>query len=310
MLLDFVSRTTDSLITLCHSPVTVCLALGFYVFMGEKVFETIRDRLDIRPNSVGLKSFVLAHNIVLVAFSAIVFVNVLPIWKNYLTANGFRGLHCNADFWKESTDLWYWANVFYVSKYYEFIDSWILVLKGKKPSFLQVYHHTGIVVCMYLGCSTGSNWLVWVTLLNSFVHSLMYTYYAAATLGYRSSYAKYLTQAQMAQFIVGCLVSSSIYWFKECRPTVKYGPLFITHSYAVGLIVLFGHMYKNKYKKDDKDGPGRDEQGKGVNEIGDSEANKMGIDLNVSHMKSNLSNTKKESMVNRQDNRRVEVSGG
>ena len=59
---------------------------------------------------------------------------------------GWVDLHCDNVSFFDNTDFGWWANVFYISKYYEFIDSWILVLKGKTPSTLQVYHHTGIAI--------------------------------------------------------------------------------------------------------------------------------------------------------------------
>ncbi len=39
---------------------------------------------------------------------------------------------------------------------------------------VQVYHHTGIVIAMYLATTARANWLVHVVCLNSFIHTLMY----------------------------------------------------------------------------------------------------------------------------------------
>ena len=51
----------------------------------------------------------------------------------------------------------------------------ILILKGKQASFLQVYHHTGIAFIMWAAVCSQSAWLQAVTLLNSVIHTLMYT---------------------------------------------------------------------------------------------------------------------------------------
>jgi GNS1/SUR4 family len=58
---------------------------------------------------------------------------------------GFMATYCDQDgtFWNEG-GLGAWATAFYISKYYEFVDTWILIFKGKDASFLQVYHHAGI----------------------------------------------------------------------------------------------------------------------------------------------------------------------
>jgi hypothetical protein len=45
--------------------------------------------------------------------------------------------------------------------------------RGKDASFLQVYHHTGIAIAMFFGCTYECNWLIWVVALNSFIHTLM-----------------------------------------------------------------------------------------------------------------------------------------
>ena len=56
---------------------------------------------------------------------------------------------------------------FYPSKFYEFAYTWLLVLKNKLPSFLQKYHHAGIVITMWAGVATSSNWLVWPSISTS-----------------------------------------------------------------------------------------------------------------------------------------------
>lgn len=40
---------------------------------------------------------------------------------------------------------------FYLSKYYEFIDTIIILLKGKQSSTLQTYHHMGACGCLFVG---------------------------------------------------------------------------------------------------------------------------------------------------------------
>ena len=57
---------------------------------------------------------------------------------------------------------------------------------------------------------------MWVTVLNSFIHALMYTYFSAATLGYRSPLAQALTTAQLTQFMIGIVLSSTCYFYKGC----------------------------------------------------------------------------------------------
>lgn len=96
------------------------------------------------------QKIVFLHNLSLALFSFVVMIHSIPIVLTHYQGNGFMAIYCDLDgkLWKDS-NLGAWATIFYISKYYEFIDTWILVLKGKKASFLQTYHHSGIVLTMY-----------------------------------------------------------------------------------------------------------------------------------------------------------------
>ena len=41
--------------------------------------------------------------------------------------------------------------IFYLSKFYEVLDTAIILAKGKKSSTLQTYHHAGAMMCMWAG---------------------------------------------------------------------------------------------------------------------------------------------------------------
>ena len=55
----------------------------------------------------------------------------------------------------------------------EFIDTYVLILKGKEPSLLQLYHHAGIAITMWGSTVTNAAWIAWVVVMNSTVHTLM-----------------------------------------------------------------------------------------------------------------------------------------
>jgi hypothetical protein len=40
---------------------------------------------------------------------------------------------------------------FYLSKFYEVVDTAVILLKGRKSSLLQTYHHAGAMICMWAG---------------------------------------------------------------------------------------------------------------------------------------------------------------
>ncbi|GMI31968.1 hypothetical protein TrCOL_g13261 [Triparma columacea] len=240
---DF-SKLTD--FSTYHEQSFVALALFFYLAISKKATAKFRDLVGLDPKSPFLKAFVFLHNAALAVFSLVVFLKSTPLVVSHYAANGWESLHCSSAFWNEGFG--FWANIFYISKYYEFVDSWILILKGKECSFLQVYHHTGIAIAMWLGTRSEANWLLWVAVLNSFIHTLMYTYFSAATLGYRSPLAQALTTAQLTQFMIGLCGASSGYFYKGCMNESQRFSLIFIQVYAIGLIYLFYEMYKAKYK--------------------------------------------------------------
>lgn len=67
--------------------------------------------------------------------------------------------------WNEGLAFWGW--LFYISKYYEIIDTLIILAKGKRSSTLQTYHHAGALLSMWAGMRYMSP-PIWVfVLLNS-----------------------------------------------------------------------------------------------------------------------------------------------
>ena len=73
--------------------------------------------------------------------------------------------------WNEG--LAYYGWLFYVSKFYEVLDTMIILAKGKKSSFLQTYHHAGAMMCMWAGMRYMSPPIWMFVLINSFIHALM-----------------------------------------------------------------------------------------------------------------------------------------
>ena len=128
------------------------------------------------------------------------------------------------------------------------------MFKGKDPSFLQIYHHTGIAFCMWVGVLSQSSWLIAVVLLNSIIHTLMYTYFLIKTISPKTQIksAKYLTQAQIGQFFTGIIYSAGVLFLgEECDTQSSRFGLGCLQVYGYGLIALFVAFSKRKYKKKD-----------------------------------------------------------
>ncbi|KAJ3498664.1 hypothetical protein NLG97_g953 [Lecanicillium saksenae] len=118
--------------------------------------------------------------------------------------------------WNEG--LAYYGWIFYMSKFYEVLDTFIIIAKGKPSSTLQTYHHAGAMLSMWAGMRYMSAPIWLFVLFNSFIHALMYTYYTATTLSTRVPVLvkRTLTTMQISQFIVGAslaMLNSFIYYY-------------------------------------------------------------------------------------------------
>ncbi|KOS18534.1 Elongation of very long chain fatty acids protein 3 [Escovopsis weberi] len=120
-----------------------------------------------------------------------------------LEANGLPSSTQMGRMWNEG--LAYYGWIFYLSKFYEVLDTFIILAKGKYSSTLQTYHHAGAMLCMWAGIRYMSV-PIWVfCTFNSFIHALMYTYYTLSAFNVKVPMIlkRSLTSMQITQFIVG-----------------------------------------------------------------------------------------------------------
>lgn len=98
--------------------------------------------------------------------------------------------------------LMFWAYVFYLSKFYEMLDTVLLVLKGRPLAFIHVYHHTIVPFLFWSFLSTDST-VHWILIVNNCgVHVVMYFYYLARSLHYDPWWKEYVTVFQIVQFFL------------------------------------------------------------------------------------------------------------
>ncbi|KAK2801307.1 hypothetical protein FQN51_005407 [Onygenales sp. PD_10] len=129
--------------------------------------------------------------------------------------------------WNKGLAFFGW--IFYLSKFYEVLDTAIILAKGKKSSTLQTYHHTGAMMCMWAGIRYMAA-PIWIfALVNSFIHSLMYFYYTLTALSIRVPVfvKRTLTSMQITQFLIGTTLAAA-YLF------VSYSiPVAVPHNVAM-----------------------------------------------------------------------------
>jgi len=193
---------------------------------------------ELRINSKIIYIISIFHNTLLIAFSLWTFISLSKILYDdgfviepyyYFKNPGFDNV------------IYY----FYLSKYYEYIDTFLLYLNGKQPILLQKYHHIGAVICWHL-CYYYKVDSIWViSWFNSFVHIIMYSYYLDSIV--KTNICKcikqYITKLQLFQL---SLQPICLYVYRtENEVNFKINILFTV--YITGLLILFSNFYYTNY---------------------------------------------------------------
>ncbi|KAG0364534.1 ELO family [Gamsiella multidivaricata] len=208
-----------------------------------------KQQQDLSESSPFMTALVFVHNTILCVYSAWTFYGMFFAWKKALATHNFMDAVCdtNGTFWES---LGYYSYYFYLSKYYEIVDTIIILLKGRRSSLLQTYHHAGAIITMYLGYNYRAH-PIWVfTTFNSFVHTIMYAYYAATSVGLKPPGKKYITSMQITQFWTGIALAI---WYELGAPKGCFsnpGSRFAIWSvlvYVVPLIYLFTAFARKTY---------------------------------------------------------------
>ncbi|XP_020290801.1 elongation of very long chain fatty acids protein AAEL008004-like isoform X1 [Pseudomyrmex gracilis] len=150
-----------------------------------------------------------------------------------------------------------------ILKLIDYIDTCIFVLRKKQNQVttLHVYHHvSNVIFTWYFLKYIVEPRMTFVTLLNSFIHVIMYTYYFTAawstTMQQKVSVFKpFITKMQMTQFVAMMCYEVQVFLDSECK-----GPQRVKHIIFVSFfnllllhyLYLFYDFYKKSYGKKQK----------------------------------------------------------
>ena len=203
----------------------------FYLFFPKWVLQ------DISPTL--LKNYAIIHNTSLQLFSVYVACSLLYALYRYgiVTQRNYYFQYKNID-----NVIFY----FYLSKYYEYVDTLILYAKKREPIFLQKFHHLGAVIVWHLGYVNKCEGMLFVCLWNSIVHSIMYLYYLLALLKIDVyKYRMYITSLQIGQLLSGSIMLP--YFFYTLETSQNKTVIIIFDVYIVCLLYLFSEFMVKNY---------------------------------------------------------------
>jgi len=191
----------------------------------------------------------IAWNIFMAAFSTLGFSSILyPTVQGWIYpgGRGVREFICGADYCYTFGDCAIWVFLFNMSKILEFVDSVFIVLRKRPLHFLHYYHHViTYSFCLYAGqymhnYNCGGYFFC---LMNFFVHSIMYSYYALRAMGYHPSFDIGITFLQILQMVLGVAVISISATCEKVDPVGTAFGCFIYFSFFVLFCKFFYYRY-------------------------------------------------------------------
>ena len=145
-----------------------------------------------------------------------------------------------------------WARVFVLCKHPEMIDTVWIILRKRKLTVLQVWHHFSVaiycgILIIQIQYSNGAHGLVFGA-MNSVVHTVMYGYYAIVTATpFRSAMiAQSITIMQIAQMVIGLTVH--LFRLLQCQQ-VDWPELWAGNIIYGSYLYLFLVYYIARYRK-------------------------------------------------------------
>jgi len=228
-------------------PITLCLSYLISVFVLNLYMQN--------KKPWDLKLFRILHNAFLCFGSFVMVLGMLTELFKVYQKGGVESLVCDTKGYQLQGNLYNWYYVFFLSKFYEFLDTYILILRKKPITFLHCFHHfiTAYVCWLGLYDQTAIQWSVIV--MNGTVHVFMYYYYLAVSFNSDLWWKKYLTTMQITQFCLDLVIATPFFYHElvlgnNCSGTPMV--MGFTCSVLASFLILFINFFRHTYKKSDK----------------------------------------------------------
>lgn len=164
-----------------------------------------------------LRGILTLWNSMLATFSIIGFTRTAPELIHVMRNYGFRYSICVPSFIEQDCVSGFWTWMFVLSKLPELGDTVFIVLRKQPLIFLHWYHHITVLLYSWFSYTEYTASARWFVVMNYFVHSVMYSYYALKAMRYRppKSIAMLITTLQLAQMVIGCIINVTAYQYLE-----------------------------------------------------------------------------------------------
>lgn len=224
------------------------LLCGLYAYNVYKYMKNYNSE-QVKKNTIYKYIFVI-WNFIASIFSLLCFVDIIGDSTHELITYGFHNHLCDPIILTKYPLIGLYLYV--ITKPLEFIDTFLLMLYNKKIIFLHWYHHILTVLSvLFIAVNTvrHSSMGLWFAIINLFVHTIMYAYYALTAFknplnGFLRRISYLITILQLAQMFIGTWI---VYKSIGCERALEnkmeiiiYGGMYISY------IVLFTDLLLKK----------------------------------------------------------------
>lgn len=216
----------------------ICTVFGLRKFMSH------REPLSLKP-------LLLVWNVSLAIFSILGSLRTIGFNTSLMYNRGFYASVCIEPAVNGVYGFWCW--LFIISKIPELGDTIFIVLRKQKLIFLHWFHHMSVLMLVWTANSDSFSVGGYFITMNFFVHSIMYSYYAAKSMGVKTPkpLAMTITFSQMMQMLIGTYVTFYAFTQKktgnlcETNDNTIIVSLFLYGSY----LILFANFFVQSYLK-------------------------------------------------------------
>jgi len=231
------------------------LAVAAYLVMIPALRHWIAKR-----GKVDVRGFVFYWNTGLSLFSLAGVLACAPVLLRSLYDHGLYFATCAPAEWYGTGLSGFFVLLFVLSKLAELVDTVLLLLSGKPVILLHWWHHTTVLLYCWHSYSVRISTGIWFAVMNYFVHSIMYGYFAATQTSLRRRvmpFAMYITLLQLVQMLVGIWVTVKAVLYQmdgsECH--VNKTNSFLGLAMYVSYFLLFGKLFVEHYVLKGKQAP-------------------------------------------------------
>lgn len=201
-----------------------------------------------------------AHNLILCLASLGMFVGCLyEVIQRSTLEGGITWLFCEHIHTEANGSLWFYSYIYYLSKFYELLDTFLQLFSGKIPPnfFLHVYHHSLVIFMSWTWINTAASMQFIGLLFNTAVHVVMYYYYYLRSVGSVPWWKNYVTTFQIVQFMTSLasfFITMFFVWSRsslgpemQCKGmSAVYGSLFFNMTLLYGFINILRNSRRQK----------------------------------------------------------------